>query len=109
MYRIVSALTAGLLMLTGAEALAAPQTLVVADAEAGSTLTLSDAKHLVAQVLSDNGERTLRVGRAEFDGSGNVTVEIATLQGITVRHVIVDAKSRLVADARTHAPLSKKG
>ena len=109
MNRIALAFTAGLLTLTGVGALAAPASLAVAEREASSTLTLGDAKQAVAKFLNDSGERTLRPGRAEFDSDGNVKVEIVTLQGVALRHVIVDAKSGLVADARTRAPLSKKG
>ena len=105
MYRIASLLTASLIALTSVSAVAAPQTLTVADSE----LSLSGAKHIVADYLKDSGNRTLKVGRAEFTRNGNVDVEIVTLQGIPLKHVVVDGKSGDIADARTHAPLSKKG
>jgi hypothetical protein len=84
-------------------------TVRIAESDLGAPLTLANAKQAVSRMLADNGQRTLRAGRAEFDRDGNVTVEVVTLQGLAVSHVIVDAKTGLVADARTHAPLQKKG
>lgn len=94
--RIAPALLAGLLLL--APALAAAGPVRVADA-GDSQPTLTSAKQAVTRWLADNGERQLHAGRAEFDGNGNITVEVVTLQGLAVRHVTVDGKSRAVAIA----------
>src|SRR6185312_6459877 len=95
--RIAPALLAGLLLLAPALAAAEP----VRIAEAGETQpTLTGAKQAVTRWLADNGERQFRAGRAEFDANGNMAVEVVTLQGIPVRHVTVDGKTRAVAVAQ---------
>lgn len=81
---------------------------IMAEDGATAPITLAGAKQAVSHYLNDNGQRQLRVGRAEFDRDGNITVEIVSLQGIPVRHVVVDAKSGAIADARTGAALTKK-
>lgn len=70
-------------------------------AEASAPLTLTSAKQIVDQSLKDNGERQFRAGRAEFDGQGNVLVEIVSFEGLPYRHVLVDA--------HTHQLLAAKG
>ena len=97
MSRIAPILLAGLLLLVPALAAADP----VGIADAGDAQpTLTSAKQAVTRWLSDNGERQLRAGRAEFDGGGNIAVEVVTLQGIPVRHLTVDGKTRAVAVAQ---------
>lgn len=69
---------------------------VVEAAQAGP-LTLTGAKQLVSRSLLESGQRMVRVGRAEFDGNGNVLVEIVTIQGVPFRHVLVDGTTRQLA------------
>jgi hypothetical protein len=95
--RMTPVLLAGLLLLAPALAWADP----VRIADAGNAQpTLTSAKQAVTRWLADNGERQLHAGRAEFDGNGNITVEVVTIQGIAVRHVTVDGKSRAVVVAQ---------
>ena len=95
--RIAPMLLAGLLLLAPAFARAEPIRIVDAgDAQP----TLAGAKQAVTRWLADHGERQLRTGRAEFDGDGNIAVEIVTIQGIPVRHVTVDGKTRAIAVAQ---------
>jgi hypothetical protein len=65
-------------------------------------LTLSDAKALVAHSLLDSGQRMVRVGHAEFDADGNVLVEVVTIQGLPIRHVLVDGKTHQLAAVKSH-------
>jgi len=91
-------------------AVAAPAVTQIAASEQGAeTLTLSGAKQIVTHRLAELGKTNLRAGRAEFAKDGNVSVEILTLQGITVDHVRVDAKSGQVTNAHTGAPLAMNG
>ena len=91
-------------------AIAAPTTLVISVAEdSAQPLTLTGAKHLVAQRLAEMGQSGLRPGSAAFDKDGNVSVEIVNISGLPVRHVLVDAKSGQVTDARTGASLTAHG
>ena len=85
----------------------AAETLRIAEGSVGAPLTLTGAKQTVSRLLNESGQIHLRVGRAEFDRDGNVAVEIVSLQGVPMRHVVVDAKSGVVADARTGAPLKR--
>src|ERR1700738_4031308 len=94
MNRFTSSLIVGFLVLpVGAGAIAAPNRPVRIADDGGVPLTLASAKQRVTKALVDNGERLLRAGRAECDSDGNVTVEVVTLQGIPLRHVIVEARS----------------
>jgi hypothetical protein len=102
--RIARALLAGFLLLAPAFAMAA-EPVRIADAGGMQMPTLTSAKQAVTSWLADKGERTLRAGRAEFDGNGNIAVEVVTLQGIPVRHVTVDGRTRAVAVAQ----VAKKG
>jgi hypothetical protein len=95
--RVAPVLLAGLLLL--APTLAAADPVRIADAGTAQP-TLTSAKQAVTRWLADNGERQLRAGRAEFNGDGNVAVEVVTLQGIPVQHFIVDGKTRAVAVAQ---------
>jgi len=90
--------------ITGA-AYAAPAPNEVA-AELGQTLTLGSAKQMVADQLKASGQSTMRPGRAEFDAEGNVKVEIVTLQGLPVSHVLVHANDGKITDA---ASTKKRG
>ena len=83
---------------TAAYAHAAPAVTEIAG-DVGQTLTLGGAKQMVAAKLAADGQRTVRPGRAEFDGEGNVKVEIVTLQGLPISHVIVHAVSGMITDA----------
>ena len=86
----------------------AAEPVVVAEDGQGARLTLTGAKQAVAHYLNASGQHQLRAGHAEFDRNGNVAVDIVSLQGLAVGHVVVDAKSGTVADARTGALLSRK-
>jgi uncharacterized protein YegL len=48
-----------------------------------------------------SGERMVRIGDVTYDGGGNVIVDIVTVQGISVRHVLVDGKTHQIAAARS--------
>jgi hypothetical protein len=102
MNRLASIVLGSLLVVTPAAGAfaASADAIRIADADPGQKLTLGSAKQLVAQRLVDNGQRQLRVGRAEFDRDGNVAVEVVSIQGIPVSHVVVDAKTGLVAAAQ---------
>lgn len=93
-----------------AMAIAAPSEPVrLASEEVGQPLTLTGARHIVADRLTAMGQRNLRPGRAEFGDDGNVVVEIVTFPaGLPVRKVIVDAKSGQVTDARTGTPIAMR-
>ena len=82
-------------------AIAAEAPQVIADA-AGS-LTIAEAKTVVARSLLASGQRMVRVGNAEFDGNGNVVVQLVTQEGLPFRHVLVDGKTHtLVAAENRH-------
>ena len=102
MNRLASTFLSSFLVLTSAVgAFAASDAPIrIADTDPGQPLTLARARQLVAQRLADNGERQLRVGRVEFDRDGNVAVEVVSIQGIAMRHVVVDAKTGQVAAAQ---------
>jgi hypothetical protein len=83
-------------VITPGHALAAKAPQVIA-ADRANPLTLADAKALVARSLLESGQRMVRVGHAEFDGNGNVVVELVTQEGIPFRHVLVDGKTHALA------------
>jgi len=87
---------------------AAPAVTEIAGAP-GQTLTLTSAKQMVSAQLAANGQRSLRPGSAEFDGDGNVRVEIVSVQGLAVAHVLVHADNGMITDARTGTKLGAKG
>ena len=106
--KLPSLLLASLLVLSAPlTAYAATAVIQIADTDSGP-LTLTGAKRLVSKILVDNGEGQLRPGSAKFDRDGNVAVEVVNSQGITIRHVVVDTKTRGVAYAGTGTPLAKK-
>jgi len=75
----------------------------------GEALTLSSAKRLVSDQLAADGRRAMRPGKAEFDGDGNVRVEIVNQDGLAIAHVLVHANNGLITDARTGAKFGAKG
>jgi hypothetical protein len=81
----------------------APQ--IIAADQTGA-LTLGDAKALVARSLLESGQRMVRVGHAEFDGNGNVVVELVTQEGIPFRHVLVDGKTHELLAAKNRHTLN---
>jgi hypothetical protein len=81
----------------------APQVIV---AEQPGALTLADAKAVVARSLLASGQRMVRVGHAEFDGNGNVVVELVTQEGMPLKHVLVDGKTRALVDAKNRHTLN---
>ncbi len=86
------------LLLTPFPVMAAePHPAQVVEANQAGPLTLTGAKQLVARSLLESGQRMVRVGRAEFDGNGNVVVEVVTIQGVPLRHVLVDGTTRQFA------------
>jgi len=89
-------------------AIAAPSHAVAAEtpqivAEESGALTITEAKTVVARQLLASGQRMVRVGKAEFDGNGNVVVQLVTQEGLPFRHVVVDGRTHaLVAVQDRH-------
>jgi hypothetical protein len=69
-------------------------------AQEATALTIAEAKTVVSRSLLASGQRMVRVGGAEFDGKGNVVVQLITQEGLPFRHVLVDG--------RTHALVASK-
>ena len=86
-------------------ALAAEAPQVIAENEA-SPLTIAEAKALVAHSLLDIGQRMVRVGHAEFDGNGNVEVQLVSQEGIPFRRVVVDGKTHTLVAAKDRHTLN---
>jgi hypothetical protein len=101
--RLSSIVLAAVLLFASAGLAAEP--IRIADAGSIQPPTLTSAKQAVTRWLVDNGERQLRAGSAEFDGNGNIAVEVVNIQGLPVRHFVVDGKTRAVAVAQ----MSRKG
>jgi len=103
MNRIYVYLLGSVLAVSAAAAHGAEPSVARLATDASAPLTLTSAKQIVDQSLRDNGERQFRAGRAEFDGQGNVLVEIVSFQGLPYRHVLVDGHTHqlLAAKART--------
>jgi hypothetical protein len=83
-------------------AIAAPSHAIAAEtprivAENSGALTIAEAKTVVARQLLASGQRMVRVGKAEFDGDGNVVVQLTTQEGLPFRHVLVDGKTHELA------------
>ena len=86
---------------TPSHAIAAETPQIVADETAA--LTITEAKAVVSRSLLASGQRMVRVGGAEFDGKGNVVVQLITQEGLPFRHVLVDGKTHeLVASKDRH-------
>ena len=85
-------------------ALAAETPQVIA-AEA-STLTIAEATALVARSLLDIGQRMVRVGHAEFDGNGNVVVQLVSQEGLPLRRVLVDGRTHTLVAAKDRHTLN---
>jgi hypothetical protein len=60
---------------------------------APNRLSLYQATEIVSHSLRDNGQLGFRAGGAEFDGSGNVRVEVVSAQGIRYGYVLVDRQT----------------
>ena len=86
-------------------AVAAEMPQVIADG-AASPLTIAEAKALVARSLLDIGQRMVRVGHAEFDGNGNVVVQLVSQEGIPLRRVVVDGKTHTLVAAKDRHTLN---
>jgi hypothetical protein len=111
MNRILIAGVASSLLVLGANAvLAAPATTTIIADEPGKPLTLTTAKSSVGTWLASVGRgNVLRAGKAEYDGAGNVKVEVDTIQGLPYTHVVVHATDGTITDSRTGALLGAKG
>jgi len=92
-----------------AAAAQAATTTTLAVADANEPLTLTGAKKIVANRLTELGKSSLRPGKAAFEKDGNVSVEVINSQGLPVLHVRVDAKSGQVTEARSGTPLAMNG
>ena len=90
---------------TPSHALAAELPLVIVDEQSGA-LTLGEAKALVARLLLASGQRMVRVGHAEFDGNGNVVVELTSQEGLPFRHVKVDGRTHALVGANDRHTLN---
>ncbi len=86
-------------------ALAAETQQVIA-VDAASPLTIAEAKALVARSLLDIGQRMVRVGHAEFDGNGNVVVQLVSQEGLPLRRVLVDGKTHTLVAAQNRHTLN---
>jgi hypothetical protein len=86
-------------------ALAAETPQAIAENEA-SPLTIAEAKALMARSLLDIGQRMVRVGHAEFDGNGNVVVQLVTQEGVPFRRVLVDGKTHTLVAAKDRHTLN---
>lgn len=94
------------MIVTAAYAHAAPAQMVAAQ---GEPLTITSAKQMVSQQLAASGQRNLRPGHAEFDGNGNVTVDLVSQQGLTVGHVVVHANDGSITNAGAATKGASKG
>jgi len=84
----------------------AAQTPQVIAADTASQLTIAEAKALVARSLLDVGQRMVRVGHAEFDGNGNVVVQLVSQEGMPLRKVLVDGKTHTLVAAQNRHTLN---
>jgi len=103
--RLSSIVLTGALLLFPIVAAQAAEPIRIADADGVHQPTLTSAQQAVTRWLADNGQRQLRAGSAAFDGNGNIAVEVVNIQGLPVRHYVVDGKTRSV----TVAQVAKKG
>jgi hypothetical protein len=95
-------------LVTGAYAHAAPSPVAIS-AVAGEALTLTSAKQAVTQQLESSGQRALHPGKATFDSQGNVDVELLTMEGLRVGHMLVHADSGAVTNASSASKPGAKG
>jgi hypothetical protein len=86
-------------------AMAAETAQVIVADEAGA-LTIAEAKTVVARALLASGQRMVRVGGAEFDGKGNVVVQLISQEGLPFRHVVVDGRTHELVDAQNRHTLN---
>jgi hypothetical protein len=75
-------------------------------AQTAGPLTIAEAKTVVARSLLATGQRMVRVGSAEFDGQGNVVVQLTTQEGLPFRHVVVDGRTHALVAARDRHALN---
>jgi hypothetical protein len=92
-------------------AIAMPSHAVAAEApqivaEESGALTITEAKTVVARQLLASGQRMVRVGKAEFDGNGNVVVQLVTQEGLPFRHVVVDGRTHALVAAQDRHTLN---
>ena len=92
-------------------AIAAPSHAIAAEmsrieAENSGALTITEAKTVVARSLLASGQRMVRVGNAEFDGKGNVIVQLVTQEGLPFRHVTVDGRTHALVAAQDRHTLN---
>jgi hypothetical protein len=90
---------------TPSHALATETPQVIAADQAGA-LTIAEAKALVARSLLEIGQRMVRVGQAEFDGNGNVVVQLVSQEGIPFKRVLVDGKTHMLVGTQNRHTLN---
>jgi hypothetical protein len=106
MIRFLTVAAASFALIAGAASAApAPNALIAQDT--AKPLTLTAAKHQVTDWLSASGHAALHAGEAEFDGHGNVKVEIDNAAGQPYTHVLVHAADGTITDARANASSNK--
>jgi hypothetical protein len=106
MIRFMTIAAASFALAAGAaSAASAPNALIAQDA--AKPLTLTAAKHQVNDWLNASGHGALRAGEAEFDGHGNVKVEVDNGSGQPYTHVLVHAADGTITDARANAGSNK--
>lgn len=111
MNRVLIAAIASTALVLGADAAfaASPTSMLIAD-EPAKPLTLASAKASVTSWIASVGRgNALRAGKAVFDGAGNVNVELVSIEGLPLGHVLVHATDGRITDARTGAVLGAKG
>lgn len=75
-------------------------------ADAAGPLTIAEAKAVVSRSLLASGQRMVRIGGAEFDGKGNVVVQLITQEGLPFRHVTVDGRTHALVAAQDRHTLN---
>ena len=71
------------------------------EAGRGEPITLNGARQAVRHWLDESGQRLLRPGTSEFDRNGNVAVEVVSIQGTPVYHLLVDGRTGQLSDQRS--------
>lgn len=109
MNRIFVATAAAVVLFAGVANVASAEpsanTLIAQDT--AKPLTIAAAKKQVDAWLSATGHGALRASKGEFDGQGNVKVEVVNPSGTPYTHVLVHANDGAITDAR--ANVSPKG